>query len=135
MLLSDNVVQKIQDYENLKSFQVSFEKVTNIYSRIKLKSSSIEIYIDVEEQESYLSFILSHVKNGKKYLYYALSDYSGVSGDRLPLFDSSKEEKKFNERVARAVKKRRKMFAKDKNGDEIVKCILSFLNVFIQKLV
>ena len=134
MRLSDNVTYRIPNYENLKKFQVSTERVTNVCSRVKLKSSDVEIGIDVEEQESYLSFIIRQIINGKTYIYSALSDYSNVSGEKRPLFASAKDEKYFNDSVVQAIKNHRKLFTKDKNGDGIVTCVLSFLNEFMKTL-
>ena len=134
MLLTDNVIQKIKDYENLTQFQISTEKVTNVCYRVKLLSSNVEVCIDVEEQDSYLSFIISQMKNGKTYIYQALSDYSNVSGEQIPLFTSSRDERKFYDRVNRAIKNHRKLLSKDKNGDEVVTCILSFINEFVVSL-
>jgi hypothetical protein len=141
MLLTDNFIQKIQDYDNLKGFDVSTEKITNVYFRIILKLLSIEIWIDVEEQEAYASFIIHQKSKGKEIIYYALSDYalfdhssSNNHEERLQIFASEKEEEEFVNRLIQAKKSYRKLFSRDKNGDGIVICILALLDKFVNSL-
>ena len=64
MLLTENIVQKIQNYDNLKKFKILTEKVTNICFRIILKSVNVKICIDVEEQEPYV--ILLFIRKRKR---------------------------------------------------------------------
>ena len=134
MLLKENFTQRIKNYNTLKKFNVSTEKITNVCFRVILKLMSTEIWIDTEETETYVSFLIQQKKDGKTNIYSALADYSYVKGDRLPIFSSKKEEEKFNARVIQAQKNGRKVFLKDKNGDGIVICILSFLDEFVNKL-
>lgn len=134
MLLTENFLNRIPDYDAFTSFHISTEQTTNTCSRISLKSHGIEILIDIEEQASYASFFIRSKRNGHITNYYTLSDYSCYDGVRQTLFETEKEEKEFVSSVIQATKNRRKLFSKDKDGDQIVACILSFISNFVLKL-
>ena len=137
MLLTENIVKQVNQFGTLKLCSVNIEKVTNTYYRVYLQLNNILVRLDVEENDFYISFLIIHKKEDAPVVYYALSDYSDCSdiiGIKQPIFTEDSEESALIKRVKKCISNHKKSFTKDKHGDELVFCILSFINEFIAKL-
>lgn len=133
MLLTDNFIRHSSDYSELKNYSIRKERVTNIYYRVYLKSESVLIRLDIEEDESYVSFLVSHNTPNGTIVYYGLSDYSSFEGEKRSIFESNIEEQEFIQGIKKHIKNCKRMFSPDKNGDGIVIYIYTFLNEFVKK--
>jgi len=137
MLLTENIEKSIDKYNVLKLYDINIEKVTNIYYRIFLQSNNIIIRLDIEEQEFYIHFMIKHNIGNDTFVYHALSDSSDcydVEGIKQPIFANASEEAMFIKCVRKSILNHKKPFSKDKNGNELVNCILSFINDFVSNL-
>ncbi len=134
MLLTDNFIIQRSNYSELKNYSIRKEKVTNIYYRVFLESKSVSIRLDIEENESYVSFLVSHITPNRTLVYYGLSDYATFEGEKRSIFQSDTEEQIFKQGIIKHIKNYKKMFSSDKNGDGIVTYIYTFLNEFVKNL-
>jgi hypothetical protein len=133
VLLTDNFMRQSGNYSELKNYRIRKEKVTNIYYRIYLESKGVLVRLDIEESESYLSFLVSNNTPKETIVYYGLSDYSDFPGKKRSIFESQTEKEAFVQGMRKHVKKYRGLFSSDKNGDGIVNHVYTFLNEFVKK--
>lgn len=101
---------------------------------IYLEFPTVTICLDVEEHESYVSFLISHGTPHGTLRYYGLADYSHVEGKKRSAFQSVAEEQRFVEVLKKRIRDHRKLFSPDERGDQIVSHICSFLNEFVKRL-
>lgn len=134
MLLSDRFVERAAEFSELRAYRVRKEQVTYVYFRVYLESPSIVIRLDIEEMESYVSFLVSHQTPDGTMYYTALDGYPSVGAESRRVFETEEEERAFVEDFKRSVRNHRKLFTRDKHGDQIVTCIYTFLNGFVKKI-
>jgi hypothetical protein len=124
----------VHGYSELKLFDVKSERISNVYYKVYLEYRNITICLDIEEIESYVSFLILHNYLNAITFYYALSDYSNIIGNKISVFDTKIDEQIFKEGIRKCIKNRKKIFSSDKIGDQIVDYVYTFLNEFIKKL-
>jgi hypothetical protein len=135
LLLFDNFVKQVCNYSELKKYNVEKEKVTNVYYRIYLKTDNIIIQLDIEEMESYVSFLITHKTEGTNKYYYALADYSEIIGNKFSAFVTKIEDDIFIQNVKKAIKNVKRYFRRIRTGTILFVVYILILTILLKNII